>query len=146
MAKRLAEQSYSVLISEDDWLAAHYPEQIRTFEEYLKFSALIRPFVRGHVQMVLKTGCDVIMDFPANTVKQRAWFKQLITEVGCQYRFHFIDLSNEQCLEHIAARRLEQPERAQFDNAAVFYQVTNYFEAPSEKEGLNLTRPDSRHA
>jgi len=30
----------------------------------------------------------------------------------------------------IAQRRNEQPERAEFDNEAVFYHVTNFFEPP----------------
>ena len=42
-------RSNSVLISEDDWLSAHYPSQIQTFEDYIKYSNLIKPFVKSHV-------------------------------------------------------------------------------------------------
>ncbi|WP_417761506.1 hypothetical protein [Shewanella sp.] len=38
----------------------------------------------------------------------------------------------------IAKRRLAQPERANFDTEAVFHQVSQYFEAPTASEGLNI--------
>lgn len=137
-SKALSAEKNAVLLSEDDWLAAHYPKQIQSFDDYLTFSALIKPFVKGHVQNVLQTGTNVVMDFPANTVNQRTWFKKLCSDIQCQHELIFLDLSDEQCLAQLAKRRDEQPERAQFDNETVFYHVTQYFQAPSEDEGLNV--------
>lgn len=137
-AKTLAAEKNAVLLSEDDWLAAHYPEQINNFDDYLKFSALIKPFVKSHVQNILSTGTNVVMDFPANTQRQRAWFKQLCDEIACNHELIYLNLSDEQCLTRLARRRVEQPERAQFDNEAVFNQVTQFFEAPLASEGLNI--------
>ncbi|RBP79973.1 ATP-binding protein [Marinomonas rhizomae] len=139
-SKVLSVEKNAVLLSEDDWLTAHYPNQIRSFDDYLTFSALIKPFVKAHVQSILQTGANVVMDFPANTVNQRAWFKQLCSEVQSQHELIFLDLSDEQCLTQLAKRRVEQPERAQFDNETVFYHVIQYFQAPSEDEGLNIIR------
>lgn len=139
-SKSLAATKNAVLLSEDEWLAAHYPDQIHDFNDYLRFSALIKPFVKTHVQTILQTGANVIMDFPANTTKQRAWFKVLCAEVGCENQLIFLDLSDEQCLAQIAKRRTENPERAEFDTEAMFHQVTQYFEPPSEDEGLAITR------
>ncbi len=137
-SKTLALEKNAVLISEDDWLSAHYPDQIYSFDDYMTHSARIKPFVKLHVQSILKTGTNVVMDFPANTIHQRAWFNQLCSEAECNHALIYLDLSNEQCLLHIAKRRTEQPERAQFDNEAVFYHVTNFFEPPSQNEGLNM--------
>lgn len=53
----------AVLLSEDDWLAAHYPNQINSFNDFIKFSALIKPFIKSHVQLILNTGTNVVMDF-----------------------------------------------------------------------------------
>ena len=135
-SKLIAVDKNAVRISEDEWLSAHYPGQINSFDDYLKFSAIIKPFVKAHVQGILKTGTHVVMDFPANTAGQRRWFKQLCAEVGCGHELVFIDLSDERCLSQIAKRRIEQPERAQFDTEAVFHHVTRFFEVPSEGEGL----------
>lgn len=139
-SKTLSVEKNAVLVSEDDWLAAHYPNQIHSFDDYLAFSGLIKPFVKAHVQNILQTGTNVVMDFPANTVNQRTWFKQLCSEVQSQHELIFLDLSDEQCLTQIAKRRAEQPERAQFDNETVFHYVTQYFQAPSEDEGLNIIK------
>lgn len=138
----MAVQKNAVLISEDDWLLSHYLDQINSFEGYLKFSAIIKPFVKSHVQKILQTGTSVVMDFPANTVGQRAWFKGLCVEINCAHELVYLDASNEQCLTQIAKRRDEQPERVQFDTEAVFNQVTQYFEPPLDSEGLTIMHPD----
>ncbi|UFS63355.1 ATP-binding protein [Sulfurimonas sp. HSL-3221] len=139
-SKAVSAEKNAVLLSEDDWLSSHYPGQINSFDDYLKFSMMIKPFVKLHVLQIINTGTNVVMDFPANTVRQRAWFKQLCSEASCEHELIFLDVSNEQCLSQIAKRRTEQPERAQFDNEAVFNHVTQFFEAPSEDEGLNILR------
>ena len=137
-SKALALEKNAVLISEDEWLSAHYPDQINSFDDYLAHSARIKVFVKLHVQSILQTGTSVVMDFPANTIKHRAWFNQLCHEIECNHELIYLNLSNEQCLLRIAQRRNEQPERAQFDNEAVFYHVTNFFEPPSTNEGLKI--------
>lgn len=139
-SKTIAAETNAVLLSEDEWLAAHYPGQINTFDAYLQFAAVIRPFVKTHVQHILATGTHVVMDFPANTAKQRAWFKQLCAEIDCEHELIFLDVSNEQCLTQIAKRRVEQPQRAQFDTEKVFNHVTRFFETPQDSEWLNIVR------
>jgi predicted kinase len=137
-SKIIALKKNAVLVSEDIWLEAHYPNQINSFEEYVKFSLRIKPFVKLHVQQILKSGTNVVMDFPANTCKQREWFKQLCSQIKCEHELIFLDVSDEQCLSHIAKRRKEQPQRAKFDTETVFNHVTKFFEYPSENERLNI--------
>ncbi|OCH74633.1 1-deoxy-D-xylulose-5-phosphate synthase [Vibrio genomosp. F10] len=139
-SKVVAAENSAVLISEDDWLSAHYPSQIQTFDDYIKYSNLIKPFIKSHVQNLLNVGVNVVMDFPANTVKQRAWFVSLCLEVNSEHELWYLDLTDEQCLSQIAKRRVEQPERAMFDTEAVFHHVTQYFEAPTASENLSLVR------
>lgn len=139
-SKTLSAERNAVLLSEDDWLSSHYPGQINSFDDFIKYSARIKPFVKAHVQQILSTGTNVVMDFPANTVRQRAWFKQLCDEAACEHELVFLDLSDAQCLSQIAKRRTEQPERAKFDNEAMFEHVTKFFESPSQNERLNITR------
>lgn len=137
-SKILAVEKDAVLLSEDEWLSAHYPEQIHSFDDYIKHSMRIKPFIKAHVQQIINTGTNVVMDFPANTIKQREWFKQLCEESGCNHELVFINTSNEQCLKQLAKRRIEQPERAQFDNEEMFNHVTKYFETPLENENFNI--------
>ena len=135
-----AAEKNAVLLSEDAWLAAHYPDQIHTFDDYLKYARQIRGFVRQHVQAILGTGTNVVMDFPANTRRQRQWFVQLCEGIACELELVFLDTDDDTCLARLATRRLEQPERAEFDTEAVFRAVTQFFEAPNSDEQLNIRR------
>ncbi len=135
----VAIQYNAVLISEDEWLSAHFPSQIQTFDDYITYSSLIKPFIKQHVQRILSTGANVVMDFPANTIRQRQWFLSLCLEQGCDHELLYLNVSDEQCLSQLDNRRKEQPQRAHFDTAEIFHHVTQYFEPPSVEEGLNLT-------
>lgn len=137
-SKQLAIEKHAVLLSEDEWLSSLYPKQINSFEDYLKFSAQLKPILKKHVQNILSVGTDVVMDFPGNTQKQRKWFLDIASEVNANHQLIFLNLNNEQCLRQIAQRRNEQPERAAFDTEATFIQVTKFFEAPEASEGLNI--------
>ncbi|MCM3587841.1 ATP-binding protein [Mesobacillus maritimus] len=137
-AKQLAIDKHAVLLSEDEWLSSLYPNQIESFEDYLKFSAQLKLLVKKHVQNILSVGTNVVMDFPANTQKLRKWFLDMASEVNASHQLIFLNLTNEQCLRQIALRRNEQPERAAFDTEEVFIHVTKFFEAPGADEGLNI--------
>lgn len=137
-SKQLAMDKHAVLLSEDEWLSSLYPDQIESFEDYLKFSAQIKPLVKKHVQNILSVGTDVVMDFPANTQKLRKWFLDIVSEVNADHQLIFLNLTDEQCLRQIEKRRKEQPERAAFDTEAVFAHVTKFFEDPEACESLNV--------
>ncbi|MCH4294619.1 ATP-binding protein [Shewanella sp. 3B26] len=138
MAREVAARHRAVCISEDDWLAAHYPDQIHTFDDYLRFSSQIKPFIKSHVQQLLQSGTPVVMDFPGNTVRQRGWFVALCNEIGAEHQLIYLDHSDQSCLANIAKRRQEQPHRASFDTEAVFYHVSQFFEPPGENEQLKV--------
>lgn len=137
-AQELAQDHNAVLISEDAWLDAHFPGKITSFHDYLEFSGRIRPFVRNHVRDILQTETSVVLDFPANTVRQRAWHRETATEIGAPHRLVYLEVDDERCLRQIAKRRGEQPHRAAFDTADVFHQVTKFFEEPRADEGSEM--------
>ena len=137
-AKQVAQERNAVLLSEDEWLSKLYPDQIVSFDDYIHYASLLRPLVRSHVVDILKTGTSVVMDFSANTVKQRKWFKELIAEANAPNELFYLDVSNEVCLRQIEKRRLEQPERAIYDTESMFIEVTKYFQEPEQSEGFNL--------
>ncbi|WP_245732915.1 AAA family ATPase [Salipaludibacillus aurantiacus] len=134
----MAIDKHAVLLSEDEWLSSLYPNQIASFEAYIKFSPQLKPLVKKHVQNLLSIGTVVVMDFPGNTQQQRKWLLDIASEVNASHQLIFLNLNNEQCLPQIAQRRTEQPERAAFNTEGVFIQVTSFFEAPEASEGLNI--------
>jgi predicted kinase len=137
-SRQVSRDRNAVLISEDEWLSALYPNLITSFEDYLQYSSLLKPLVKAHVVNVLKTGTDVVMDFPANTVNQRKWFKELISEANAPNELIYLNVSNEICLKQIEKRRVEHPERAIFDTESMFKDVTRYFQEPEQSEGFNI--------
>ncbi len=139
-SKQLAHDRNGVLISEDEWLESLYPGQIASFEDYIKFSGRLKPLVKSHVQNILCSGTNVIMDFPANTVSQRKWFKAIVSEIDAPHELIYLNTSEEICLKQIAQRCTEQPERESFDTEEVFRHVTSFFEEPSADEGFNIKR------
>ncbi|MBO1256256.1 ATP-binding protein [Alteromonas sp. 5E99-2] len=138
-AMELKKEEGGVLISEDEWLSALYPNKILSINDYVEYSSLLKPQIKKLVQAILTEGTNVIMDFPANTVAQRNWFRSVFTEIDAQHNLVYIDLPNEVCLSQIEKRRREQPERAATDTPIMFEQVTKYFVAPSLDEGFNIT-------
>ena len=135
-SKEFASKNNAVLLSEDEWLSILYPQQILSFDDYIHYSARLRPLIKSHVQKILSTGTHVVLDFPANTAKQRAWFKSIAKEIDAHHQLVYLEVSDEHCIKHIAKRRLEQPERSAFDTEEMFRHVSKYFEAPTESEQL----------
>lgn len=139
-AIEIAQKGNAVLISEDEWLASLYPNKISALNDYIKYSNLLKPQIKKLVQSILSSGTNVVMDFPANTVSQRDWFRSIFSEVEAPHSLVYIDLPNEICRKQIGKRCIEQPERAETDTTEMFEQVTKYFTAPTSKEGFNMIK------
>lgn len=87
---------------------------------------------------ILKTGTDVVLDFAANTERQRNWFRDLHNAAQAKGQLIYVKASDETCLAQLAKRRVEHPERARFDNASVFEEVSSYFQEPDDQEGFDI--------
>lgn len=137
-SKQVSRDRNAVLISEDEWLSNLYPNQITSFNDYLHYSSVLKPLVKTHVLNILRTGTDVVLDFPANTVNQRKWFKELIYEANAPHELIYLNVSNDVCLKQIKKRSIEHPERAVYDTETMFNEVTKYFQEPGQSEGFNI--------
>lgn len=137
-AKAIATDTKAILISEDEWLAALYPNLITSVEDYKKYSDLLKPEIRKLTTSLLQNGQDVVMDFPANTVKQRIWLKDISEEIDAPHRLYYLDVSDKVCLAQIKKRAKEQPHRQETDTNEMFFQMVKYFKPPTSEEGLNI--------
>ena len=133
----ISQQRNAVLLSEDEWLSSLYPNAIKTFDDYVEYSNRLKPQMKKLVQSLLVSGANVVMDFPANTIQQRKWFKSIFSEIQTPHELIYIDQPNETCLRQIAKRCVELPERAATDTKEMFERVTKYFVAPTSDEGFN---------
>ncbi|MHA7810210.1 MAG: AAA family ATPase [Marinobacter adhaerens] len=138
LSGKIARERGAVLVSEDEWLAALFPGEIKDFNDYISYSSRLKPVLRSHVEQVLLAGTSVVLDFPGNTRKQRAWFKDIYSQHGIPHELYYLSVDDEVCLKQLKQRQKEQPERAQFDTEEVFRMVTGYFEPPEESEAFNL--------
>jgi adenylate kinase family enzyme len=136
-SREIALERNAVLLSEDEWLASVYPNTITSLKDYVKYSKQLKPPIKKLVQSILNTATDVVMDFPANTISQREWFRSIFSGVDAPHQLIYIDISNEGCLERIDRRRIEQPEREATDTAEMFHEVAKYFVEPASEEGFN---------
>jgi predicted kinase len=139
-SRELAQMRKAVLISEDEWLASLYPNSIHSLDDYRKYAGLLKPQMKTLVQSILLAGTGVVMDFPANTIPQRAWFRSIFSEIQAPHELIYIDQKNEVCLRQIEKRRTEQPERATTDTKEMFELVTKHFVEPTSDEGFNITK------
>jgi len=127
-----------ILISEDEWLNSLYPNEIHDFDDFLVRHHKLLKVLGPHVQQILKSGSSVILDFPANTKISRQWYVSVADGVSAPHQAIYLHVTNDKCIEQIAKRRQEQPLRAKFDTPQMFERVTQYFEEPTEDEGICL--------
>tara|TARA_B100000214_G_scaffold36326_1_gene22867 strand:+ start:1703 stop:2194 length:492 start_codon:yes stop_codon:yes gene_type:complete len=143
LSGKIARERGAVLISEDEWLAALFPGEIN---DYIRYSSRLKPVLKSHVEQMLLAGTSVVLDFPGNTRKQRAWFKDIYSQHGIPHELYFLSVDDEVCLKQLKQRQKEQPERAQFDTEEVFRMVTSYSEEPQESEAFNLQIVEGKSA
>lgn len=140
LSAKIARARLAVLISEDEWLTALFPDEIKNFNDYMVYSSRLKPLLGPHIEQILLAGATVVLDFPGNTRKQRGWFTQLCSTHGVSHELYYVIADDELCLRQLKQRQKEQPERAQFDTEEVFRTVTAYFEPPGDSEGFNVVR------
>ncbi len=144
-SKEIAKDMGAIILSEDEWLSSIYPDEIENLDSYIKYSMRLKPLLKSHVQDILNIGINVVMDFPANTKKQRQWFKDIFSKHNIQHTLFYIEANDQLCLKQIEQRRSTNPERHKFDTEEVFHKVNSFFQAPSADEAFNVKIIDRKN-
>ncbi len=113
------------MISEDIWLLRLFGDQMKVFDDYLRVSTKLKTVVGPLAVNLLKAGHSVVLDFQANTKLGRSWFRSVFEQAEAAHILHFIDASNEACLERIAKRSVERPDGSHHLTKEVFMHVTS---------------------
>jgi predicted kinase len=87
LARRLAARPVTLLISEDHWTSKLFADDLRTIDDYGRYSARLRAAMGPHIVDILRQGLSIVLDFPANTVGNRKWMRSLIEESGAAMNF-----------------------------------------------------------
>jgi predicted kinase len=137
LARQLAARPATLLISEDHWNATLFGDILKTIEDYGKYSARLRAAMTPHIVDILGLGLSVVLDFPANTIRQRAWMRELIDKAQVPHELHLLDLPDAVGKERLRQRNASGAHQFQVSDAE-YEQFSRYFVPPSPDEGFNV--------
>jgi predicted kinase len=137
LAKRLASEPATILISQDRWLSRLYPDELRSIPDMIKYSARLRDAMGGHVADLLRSGLSVVLDFPANRVDWRRWMLDVAEAGGAPHILHYLEMSDETCRARLRGRNAGG-EHEYVVSDAEFEIIAARFQPPGEDEGLNI--------
>jgi predicted kinase len=81
----------------------------------------------------------VVLDFPANTVANRAWMRGIFEAAGAAHRLHVLDPPDEVCWARLQARNAAGQHEYQVSREE-FEAFTAYFQRPTPDEGFDVVR------
>ncbi|WP_088890721.1 AAA family ATPase [Leptolyngbya ohadii] len=140
LAKELALREKAILFSEDELLSKLFPEEIHEISDYIKYSTRLKEALTDPICNLLSSGISVVLDFPGNTTRQRAWFRKLFEQANVQHKMHFIDATDDRCKQQLKQRSKDLPPDSPFTTDAEFDAITAYFQPPADDEGFHLIR------
>lgn len=138
VASRLAKERGAILLSEDIWMVRLFGDQMKVFDDYIRFSRKLKAAIGPLVVDLLGAEHSVVMDFQANTKAGRAWFRSLFEQAGAAHVLHVVSASDEACLARIAKRNVERPEGSHHLTVEDFVHVSSFFQAPEADEGFTI--------
>ena len=140
LARNLAERHDAVLLVQDEWLGTLFPGEIVDVPAFFDRSSRLRNALAPHVCVLLSKGISVVLDFPANTREQRAWFREILSRAAVAHELHFIDAPDALCKRQLKDRSRDLPVGTRWTTDAEFDAITAYFQPPSEDECFNIVR------
>ena len=120
LAKDLAKKYDAILISEDNWLAQLYPDEIIDILGYIGYFDRLKNVMLEHIKSLLSQGVSIVLDFPGNTEKQRNWFRTIYEHANVLHVLHFVDVSDDICKKQLKVRSKDKSEGAAFTTEVEF--------------------------
>ncbi|MBL1278404.1 MAG: ATP-binding protein [Ectothiorhodospiraceae bacterium] len=140
LARELTIKHNAILVVEDDWLKSLFGEEITSFTDYLQYSSRLKNMLFEHIQAMLLQGVTVVLDFPANTIDQRKALRVLFENTASRHVLHYLEATDALCKRQLRERSKALPAGAVFTSDAEFDAITQYFQPPSDDEGLMIKR------
>jgi predicted kinase len=137
LARRLAARPATLLITEDHWTSHLFSDDLRTIDDYARYSARLRAAMGPHIVDILRQGLSIALDFPANTVGNRNWMRSLITRANVAHELHLLDVPDTICKQRLRERNAGGEHPFQVSEAE-YDLFTSYFVPPGPNEGFNV--------
>ena len=138
LAAQIAARENAMLFAQDEWLDALYPNLIANVASYIEYSGRINRTLKPYVVELLKRGVPVVLDFPGNTLNQRAWFRSIIDEAGAAHELHFVDTPDEISKAQLQSRSAHLPAGTKWTTEGDFDLIASHFRAPADDEGFDV--------
>jgi predicted kinase len=142
LAALLSAKPGTVLIAEDALLDILFGDELQTREDYVRCSGRIKAAMQPHIEAFLRAGVSVVLNFPANTLGQRLWFREIVETTGAAHVMHDLDVSDEACLARLRARN-SSGDHPFVVTDALFHKITCHFTEPAADEGFRILRHDN---
>lgn len=139
LAREIARREDAILVVQDELLSKLFPGEVVDIPSFVKYSSRLKDALTAPICSLLSKGIVVVLDFPANTRTQRAWFRELF-ERNADHELHYVDVTDELCKRQLRQRSKELAEGSAFTSDAEFDAITQYFQAPSDDENFNVIR------
>ena len=140
LSKKLAAQDNAILLVQDDFLARLFPGDLVDIPGFVKYSTRLKDALQDHICSLLSKGVTVVLDFPGNTRKQRAWFRQMFEAADVEHELHYVVASDDLCKRQLKVRNKDLPAGSAWTSDAEFDAITAYFEPPAADEQFNIVR------
>lgn len=137
LAARLARKHDAVLLAEYPWLSTLFGDRMSEIADYVDCSRRLRAAMGPHVVALLQAGVPVVLDFAANTARQRSWMRGIVDAAGASHRLHVLDVPEDICLARLRARNAigEHPFAVTDEQ---FREVNRHFVPPTADEGFDI--------
>jgi predicted kinase len=139
LCAELGREPGAITLSEDDWLARLYGDEMSTLGDFVRNSGRLRTAIAPHIVALLREGMTVVLDFHANTIDARRWMRSLAEEAGAECRLHYLDVPDALCLTRLAERRARGDHPFTVTDEQ-FHRVVAHLVVPTEDEGLEIIR------
>ena len=140
LSKKIATERRAVLIIQDEFLAQLFPGEINDIPDFVKYSSRLKDALHAHICSLLSNGVTVVLDFPGNTTKQRAWFREMFEAAGVEHELHYVVASDDLCKRQLNVRSKDLPAGSAWTSDAEFDAITAYFQPPAADEHFNIIR------
>lgn len=137
LARRLAAQPATVLITEDHWTSTLFADALQTMDDYGRLSVRLRAAIGPLIVDILRQGISVVLDFQANTVGVRNWMRSLIAEANVAHELHVLDIPDGLCRERLQLRNASGEHPFQVSDAE-YELIARHFKPPEPEEGFNV--------
>lgn len=137
LTAKLGGEPGTIVVSEDQWLSRLYPGEQNSLEDYVRNAGRLRAVMEPHLLDLLGCGVSVVLDFPANTLANRAWMKALVHSAGCGHQLHHLDVPDELCKARLRQRNASGQHEFTVSEKD-FDLISSYFVAPRPDEGFDV--------